>query len=179
MFSLQGCMNVAMTGAQVVYDRHNLQKKLTDQYISLQANRDVNGDKTRFKDTNIAIATFNRIVLLTGQVPEAWQRTKAQKIVEQIPNVKKVYNFITISKPSSALTQMSDAWITAKIKSKFIASNEIDPSQIKVVTENGTVYLMGIVLCSQAKAAIYLARTTDGVQNVVKILSYMKIYKEM
>src|SRR5690242_12888307 len=63
MISLQSCVNVAMTGAQVVYDRHNLQKKLTDQYISLRANRDVNGDRKRFGDTNIAIAVFNRIVL--------------------------------------------------------------------------------------------------------------------
>lgn len=175
---LYGCVDAAVSGAQAVYNRHNLQNNLSDHYITLQITRAINDSKL-FQDSSISVSTFNRVVLLTGQVMHPWQHAELDKIARKIRDVKRVYNQTTISKAPSALTEVSDAWITAKIKSKLIAANEVDPSQIKVVTENGTVYLMGIIPPSQAKAAIYLARTTEGVQNVVKIFSYLKISKQM
>ena len=178
MMPLYGCVDAAVSGAQAIYNRHSIQKNLCDQYITLQVTRAIN-DTRLFQDCSISVSSFNRVVLLTGQVLHPWQRAELDKIVRKIPDIKKIYNLTIISTPSSNLTQVSDAWITAKIKSKLIAANEVDPSQIKVVTENGTVYLMGIIPPSQAKAAIYLARTTEGVQNVVKIFSYLKICKEM
>jgi osmotically-inducible protein OsmY len=182
--TLQGCVNATVTGAQAVYDKNSLRQSINDQYTSMQINRAINDDG-RFKDANISVSTFNRVVLLTGQVPNQSLRLAAQKLTEETAKevgekadeVKQIYNQITISKPASNLTQVSDAWITAKIKSQFIASDIINPSQIKVITENGTVYLMGTVLSSQAKEAIEIARTTDGVQNVVKVFSYLKISK--
>ncbi len=176
---LAGCTdmatNVAVTGAQAVYNQHSLQKQWEDQYISMQAFRALDVDDTRFKNANISIATFNNEVLLAGQTPYAWQRAMAEDRVKQIPDVKRVYNLITVSSPSSPLTRMSDAWITAKIKAKLIASSDVDATQVKVVTENGTVYLMGILLPSEAQAAVDLARTTDGVERVVKVFSYLRI----
>lgn len=176
-YFLQGCVDVAMTGAQVVYNRHSIQKTLQDQYITMQAFKALNVDSDQFKDTNIEIATYNGEVLLAGQVPEMWQRNKAEEIVKQIPEVKRVYNTVTIAAPSSTLIRLSDAWITAKVKAKLIASNDLDATQIKVVTENGTVYLMGTIWPNEAEAAVDLSRDTDGVQKVVKMFSYLKIVK--
>jgi osmotically-inducible protein OsmY len=176
---LYGCVaSASVSGAQAMYNRHNLQKNFDDSYLTLDIRHAIKSDES-LSNANISVAVFNRVVLLTGQTPKAGQRKNAEEIAKGIPGVQQVYNFITISPPSSTLIQTSDAWITTKVKSKLIAANEVDPSKIKVVTEDGTVYLMGIVLPSQAEAAVYLASTTDGVQNVVKIFSYLKICKKM
>jgi osmotically-inducible protein OsmY len=172
-------MNVATTGAQVVYNRHEIEKNLQDHYLTLQAYQALFVKTDQFKNANISISTYNNEMLLAGQVPEAWQKTKIEKIIKQIPNIGNIYNLLQVQSPSSALTRVSDTWITTKIKTKLIASNDVDASRVKVVTENGTVYLMGVLLPEQADAAVELASNTAGVQSVVKIFSYMKISKKV
>lgn len=174
---LQGCVNVATTSAQAIYNHHSIEKNLNDQYITMQAYKALSIDNDQFKNANISTATYNGEMLLVGQAPEAWQRTKAEEIVKKIEDVQHVYNLVTIANPSSTLTKISDTWITAKIKAKLIASGDVDGSQVKVVTENGTVYLMGILQPDEAQAAIDLASNTDGVGSVVKIFSYVSITK--
>lgn len=174
---LSGCANVAVSSAQAVYSRHSIQKNLNDQYLTMRAFKALNIDDDRFKNTNIAISTFNGEILLAGQAPEPWQRIEAEKIVKKIPDVRTTYNLITVANPSSTLKRISDAWITAKVKAKLIASNDIDATQIKVVTENGTVYLMGILPPEDAQTASQLASETAGVEKVVKIFSYLRISK--
>lgn len=174
---LSSCMNAAMTGAQVVYDRHNLQKTLNDHYITMRAYRSIYADTKQFKDTNVSVSTFNNVVLLAGQVPKPNMRNQIETIVKKIPDIHEIHNLITVSNPVSTLTQISDTWITTKIKAQLIAANEIDPSKIKVITENGTVYLIGIIPPEQAQQAVQIARTTSGVQNVIKVFSYLHISK--
>lgn len=178
MQMLIACTNVAMTGASAVYNRHGIEKNVHDQYLTMQAFKCLKVKSDDFKNANIAIATFHDEMLLAGQVPEAWQKEKADAMVKKIPGVRTVYNQIQIENPSSSLTRMSDAWITAKIKAKMLASDDIDASQIKVVTENGTVYLMGTLLPEEADTVVDIARTTSGVASVVKVFSYIKITKQ-
>lgn len=173
------CLNVATTGAQAVYNHRSLQNTVSDQYITMQAYQNMNVKSHDFKNTNVTVSTYNAEVLLAGQVPTIWQREKAEQIVKEIPGVVRVYNQIEVSSPSSTLTRISDAWITTKVKSKLIASNDLDASQIKVVTENGMVYLMGILKPEEAQAAVDITRETAGVQGVVKIFSYMHITKKL
>lgn len=172
---LQGCADVAMSGAQVVYNRHSITKNLSDQYTTLQAYKALKKDNQLFEASNISIATYHGEVLLAGQAPEAWQRFRAEQLVKQLPDVSEVHNQIDVANPSSSLTRMSDAWITTKVKAKLLASEDLDATQVKVVTENGTVYLMGTVQPSEAQAAVELANDTDGVSRVVKIFKYMRI----
>ena len=179
VLGLQGCMNVASTGAQAIYNRHSLQKNLNDQYLSMQVSHELFFATKEFKDTNITITTYNSEVLLAGQVPEAWQKKKAGEIARRVDGVKDVYNTITVASPSSALTKVSDAWITGKIKAKLLACNDVDATQIKVVTENGTVYLIGTLPPDEAQAAIDIASNTDGVQRVVRMFSYIHISKRL
>lgn len=179
LLGLPGCANVAMSGASAVYNRHSIQKNFKDQYVTLQAYKALNVDSKKFKNANISISTFNGDVLLAGQTPEAWQSGQAEEIVKKIPDVGRVYNLMIVASPSSTLKRISDTWITTKIKAKLIASNDVDVTQLKVVTENGTVYLMGILPPSDAQAAVDLASETDGVEKVVKIFSYVKITKTL
>lgn len=176
-FMLQACTSVAMSGAQAVYNQHSLQKSINDQYTTIQAYQELKKHHDLFKETNITIATFNREVLIAGQVPNSWQKFRVEQIVKQVSTADEVHNMLTISNPSSSLTRLSDVWITTKIKTKLIASADVDVTQVKVVTENGTVYLMGILLPSEAEAATDMASDTDGVSHVVKLFKYLRISK--
>lgn len=178
--SLQGCLgaSAAATGAQAVYNKQTLREGSENHLITMRANRAIYIDTDRFKETSVSISAFHYIVLLTGQVATQEQREEIGEIVKNVPDVEKVYNFISVGPIPSPFTQMHDSWITSKIKSQFIASADIDPNQIKVVTENGMVYLMGILPHEQADIAVDIAKSTSGVKGVVKIFSYIRITKD-
>lgn len=175
---LSGCMNMAATGAEAVYNRHTIQKNLNDQWVTMQVYHQLHFKSDDFKNANISITTFNNEVLLAGQTPQEWQRTRAEEIVKKLTGVNTVYNFLTLESPSSTLTRISDSWITTKVKSHLITSDDVEASQIKVVTENGTVFLMGTITPEAAKAAVKIAGNTAGVKSVIKIFSYIHISKE-
>lgn len=174
---LQGCVSAAMSGASALYNRRSIEKVANDQYLTLQAYRALSNKTAPLKDANVTVATFNGELLLAGQVPSAWQRSKAEELVRNISGIKSVSNFITIASPSSTLSRINDTWLTAKVKAKLIASEDVDPSHIKVVTENRTVFLMGTVQPEEAEAAVDLARNTDGVGSVVKVFNYLRLSK--
>lgn len=176
--NIQGCMQVASTGASCVYNRHGLEESFNDQYKTYCAYRALDKCPKDFKNTNISLTTYHGEILIAGQVPESWQRNKVETLVKSVPDIDRVYNLLTISSPSSSLTRVSDAWITSKIKTKLLASNDVDASKVKVITENGTVYLMGILQTCEADAAVDIASNTDGVARVVRVFSYMKISKK-
>lgn len=177
LFLLQGCMDAAITGAQVVYNHDHITKSLNDQYISTQAYQQLVTDNRRFDHDNISIATFHKEVLITGQVSSVEKRNEVVDRIKSVSGIKKIYNFLDVGPPSSSLIRVSDSWITAKIKSQLIASDDIEPDKIKVVTENGTVFLMGILMADQADIAVDIARSTRGVQRVIKLFTYLRVSK--
>jgi osmotically-inducible protein OsmY len=179
ILSLQACVNVATTGAQALYNNHSLKKSWDDQYITMQVYEALHVKAYQFDDANISVSTFNGEVLLAGQVPTRIQKIKIEHMVKAIPGVKGIYNTLAIAAPSSTLIRASDTWITAKVKAKLIASADVDATQIKVVTENGTVYLMGTLVPEEAAVAFNIAHDTDGVQKVVRLFSYIKITKSL
>ncbi len=172
-------MNAAVTGAQAVYNRHSIKSTLNDHYITMKSERKIYVDTDRFQNTNVSVASFNGVVLITGQVENTAQRLEIEDIVKNIPgaSIREIHNAVILSNSASSLTKISDAWITTKIKSKLIAMDDIDPDQIKVITENGVVYLMGIIPHEQAEIAVDIAKMTEGVQSVVKVFSYIQISK--
>lgn len=174
--ALTACMySAAVSGAQAVYDRHSIQHKWDDSYTSIKAYRSIYHKTDEFKDTHVAVATYNNTVLVVGQVPNPNQKDAITALIQPLAGERKVYNFVEVASPSSQLIRVSDSWITAKIKSKMVAVNDVDPTKIKVVTENGTVYLMGTVPHEEADSAVHIAQTTAGVQKVVKVFSYVTI----
>ncbi|WP_295798826.1 BON domain-containing protein [uncultured Microbulbifer sp.] len=125
------------------------------------------------KAANIDVTSFNGVVLLTGQVPDNELRNLAGRTAQQVHSVRQVYNEVQVRGTTSVLARTSDTWLTTKVKSVLLADKEIDSGRIKVITENGVVYLMGLLTRQEAENAAEVARTVGGVQKVVKAVEYI------
>ncbi|MBX3709336.1 MAG: BON domain-containing protein [Gammaproteobacteria bacterium] len=177
--ALQGCIFVAGAAAgaaaiAIVYDHRTIQKVLEDTEVANKISDKIRKIPALRNESHIEVTVFNHIVLLTGQTPNLAWKQQAEEITKTVSGVTRVYNQITIEGPTSSLTHTSDAWITTKIKGEMLATENLKSSSIKVVTENGVVYLMGIVNTQQANVAVDIARQVSGVQKVVKIFQYTK-----
>lgn len=128
----------------------------------------------RFRDSRIVVSSFNEVVLLAGQTPTASLRMVVEKVAQQTSNVRRVYNEITIDYPISLAQQSKDTWITSQVRSKMLAQKGLDSGTLRVVTENGIVYLMGISTPEQANLAVDVARHVKGVRKVVKVFQYIR-----
>ncbi len=124
-------------------------------------------------DANISVTSFDGIVLLTGQVASADLIPIASAQVEPLRNVRKVHNELIVAGETSLLAKTNDSWLTTKVKSALSASETSDATRIKVVTENGVVYLMGLLTRAEAGAAEDITRDIKGVQKIVKVFEYI------
>lgn len=174
---LHGCFFVAGAAAgaaavAVVYDHRSMDKILLDQQIANVVYEKIHKVPALRDQSHIEVTSFNQVLLIVGETPNPAWRQQAEDIARTVPDVQKIYNQITIQGPSSSLTRASDGWITTKIKSEMLATKGLHSGTIKVVVENGVVYLMGIVTRDQAETAVDISRRVTGVQKVVKIFRY-------
>lgn len=121
------------------------------------------------KKAHIIVTSFNGIVLLIGQVASEELKILSAKQFADFQKVRRVYNEIQIAGPTSIFSRGNDSWLTTKIKAKMLTAKAVDASRVKVVTENGVVYLLGLVTEDEAAAAVDLTRRVYGVQKVVKV----------
>lgn len=177
---LQGCAGAVVGGAaagvSMAHDRRSAGTIVDDEIIELKAADKLISDKELFEQTHINVTSYNNILLLSGEAPTDALRSKAFSLVSGIPKVRKVHNELVLAAPSSLLTRSSDTWITTKVKTNLFNIKNIkgfDPSRVKVVSENGTVFLMGIVTRSEAEVVVDASRTVKGVQRVVKLFEYL------
>lgn len=175
---LSGCIFVvgAAAGAAaiaIVYDHRSISKSFEDARIANRVYEKVHFVRALRTESHIEVAAFNHVVLLTGETPNPAWRKQAEEIAQSTTGVTKVYNQITIQGPTSTLTRTSDSWITTKIKGQMLTADNLKSGNIKVLTENGVVYLMGIVTREQADIAADIARQVSGVQKVVKVFQYV------
>ena len=124
------------------------------------------------KDGHLGVTSFRGVVLLTGQVRDEESKALASEVLSGIEDVKSVYNELTISGPTALLARSADALVTSKVKARLVASEDVRGLEIKVVTENGAVYLLGTVTRAEGEAATAAARAVGGVERVVRIFSY-------
>ncbi|AIS11237.1 phospholipid-binding protein [Pseudomonas chlororaphis subsp. aurantiaca] len=124
-------------------------------------------------NSHIVVTSFNGIVLLAGQTPRADLKTLAEQAASAVQRVKKVHNELQVLPPSSLLARQNDAWLTTKIKTQMLTDASIPGSRIKVVTENGIVYLMGLLTQQEATQATNLVQGVSGVQKIVKLFEYI------
>ena len=124
------------------------------------------------EQAHVNVTVFNRAVLLTGEAWDEATRGEIGKIAAAAPNVRTVTNEIQVSGLSSATSRANDTTLTAKVRGRFLNSKDFSPLHVKVVTESGVVYLLGLVTEAEAEAATELARTTSGVRKVVKVFDY-------
>lgn len=139
---------------------------------SLAAQR-VEAAHPELKDANIEFTSFNGEVLITGQVPAANLIPMVTSEVQALRNVKKVHNELVVAGQTSLLSKTNDSWITTKVKTAFSTDDTADATRIKVVTENSTVFLMGLVTRAEAEQAVALTRDIQGVQKIVKLFEYI------
>ena len=173
---LQGCFPMVAAGAGTaalsITDRRTTGTQVEDEGIELRASNRINesyGDKV-----HINITSFNRSVLLTGEAPDASTRAGVEKIVMNVPTVRGVTNEIVVAGIASLPARSNDSFLTSKVKARFVDAGKFNPVHVKVVTENSTVYLFGMVTQKEADAAVEIARTTGGVRKVVKIFEYCR-----
>ena len=177
---LGGCAAVvvtgAATGANAAHDRRTLGAYVDDEGIELKARLVITEDNELYSATHVNIISVNGVVLLVGQAPTEAMRLRIEDLTRGIEKVRVIHNEMTIAAPNSYMTRSSDSLITAKVKGSLfgVKGHEgFDPSRVKVVTENGVVYLMGIVYRSSADAVATKASRVSGVQKVVKLFEYL------
>lgn len=170
--ALQGCFPVIATGVAVgvlaATDRRTVGAQTEDESIEWKVSSRIKeklGDKI-----HLNVTSYDRKVLLTGEVPNEQARETAGDIASKVENVAGIYNELAVAGTASLTSRSSDTFITSKVKTRFIDANQFAPNHVKVVTEAGVVYLLGIVNEGEAKAAIQVARTTDGVRKVVNVM---------
>ena len=173
ILQLQGCAGVVTAGAgtavAVTQDRRTTGAYIEDENIESKASKALSrhfGDNDKI---HINVESYNRYVLLTGEVPDQQTKEQAGVTALGIENVRNVQNELIIGPVASGSQQASDAYITSTVKGQFLTENKFNPNHVKVVTDNNVVYLMGIVSAKEADDATEIARSTSGVTKVVRV----------
>lgn len=173
---LQGCFPLAAVGGvgvgAMVNDRRTSGTQIDDEGIELRGSNRISD---RFGDkAHVNVTSFNRSVLLTGEVSNEASKAEIEKIVAGVANVRGITNEIAVAGSSALSSRANDSYLTSKVKARFVDANYFNPFHVKVVTENSNVYLLGIVTEQEAKLATDIARTTGGVRKVVRLFDYCK-----
>ena len=173
---IQGCAAVVAGGATsavaVAYDPRTTGTIVEDQAIELKAATAFLDDPAINESSHINVTSYNLVVLVTGETPTSDIKQRVVQIVRDIPKVNHVYDELTIAAPSSLVSRSSDSLITSKVKTRLLTTENFDGTKVKVVTENGIVYLMGILNHEEADTATHVTRQVGGVQKVVKLFQY-------
>jgi osmotically-inducible protein OsmY len=173
---LEGCAPVVVaggaTGAAVAHDSRTAGTVIEDQAIESKAWKTFWSDKEINDNAHINVTSYNTIVLVTGEAPNEELKGRIIDIVRNIEKVSHVYDEITVAAPSSYVSRSSDSVITSKVKTKLLSMENFDGTRVKVVTEKGIVYLMGLLLHEESDRVTDVARTAGGVQKVVKLFQY-------
>jgi osmotically-inducible protein OsmY len=174
--TLSGCAALAIgaaagTAALVVVDRRTTGVQVEDQNIefkSLARVREVLGDRG-----HVNVTSYNRMALITGEVPNEADRTAVEQAIARIENVRSTVNDLAVMGPSSFTARSNDTILTSKVKATYVDAKDVQATAIKVLTERGTVYLMGRVTEREASRAVELARGISGVQKVVRVFEVL------
>ncbi len=174
---LQGCVApvvAAGVGAGMMMstsDRRSAGAMVEDDTIESKSQKRI---EEKYKESaHVSVTAYNRFALVTGTAASEQAKMDIERIVGSIPNVKGIANEVVVGGPSAAASATSDSRITGNVKVRFVKSPAFKADHVKVVTENGVVYLMGLVTRAEADAASDIASTTAGVQKVVRVFEYI------
>lgn len=172
--ALQGCFPLAVTGvgaaAVMATDRRTPGMYIEDESIEWKALARLRAD---FGGSHVNATSYNRRVLLTGEVPDEATKKKIGEAIGRVDNVREVTNELKVAGAASLASRGNDALVTSNVKARMVNNGRFSPNHVKVVTEQGVVYLMGLVTPAEADAAVEIARTTSGVSRVVKVFEYV------
>jgi osmotically-inducible protein OsmY len=171
-----GCAPVVVAGAAaggvaVAVDRRNTDVQVADERIEWTSSSRVS-DKLKDQG-HVNVTSYNRMVLLTGEAATEAMKEEAEKLTAAVPEVKSVVNDIRIGAPTSMGSRSNDSYLTSVVKTRFVGEQKFNPLHVKVVTENGVVYLLGLVTRKEADDATNIARHVGGVKRVVRVFEYI------
>lgn len=161
----------AAAGGLIAADRRSAGAYIEDQEIELKAGKAI-ADNLK-ENVHANLTSFNRHVLITGEVSNEANKAKAESLVKPIQNVNSINNQLVVGQNTSISSRTNDSYITSKVKTKFVTENKFAANLVKVVTENGTVFLMGLVTHKEADDAAEIARTVSDVKKVIKDFEYI------
>jgi len=172
-FLLGGCASAPLTDSGQPRPTRSATTMVEDQRIESSAMDKLYSDAKLQQKIHINITSYNRIVLLSGEALSRELRDHVINIVRNLPGVRRVHNEIRIKDLTGFQSRSRDGWITSKIKARMLATKGFDSDAVKVVTEEGTVFLMGLVTRTEGRQAAEIARNIDGVRQVVKLFEYV------
>lgn len=169
---LQGCAAAVVAGGATAVtsanDRRTLGAQIDDKNVVLKAIRALADDPATAEGSNINVTSYNGVMLLTGQTRTEQVRQRAGALVARIDGVRDVQNQIRLGNNTGMTTRTRDSWISTKVKTQLLADEQVSGLNIKVITENAEVFLMGLVNDQEAAKAVDIARHVDGVARVVR-----------
>ncbi len=173
---LQGCVAATVVGVfggvSVANDNRTIGKLIDDQSIELNAHTKLAKVEGLTENANLQVVSVNAKALIVGQAPNTYLKDLAIKALNEVKEIEQIHDQIRISNTASLTTKTNDMWLTSKVKTALFQSEEIDASNVKVVTENGEVFLMGLVKTAEGSAAVEVARHISGVNRVFKMFEY-------
>lgn len=153
--------------------RRSLGSIIDDQSIETTATVNIRKTDAGLEHANVVVTSYNGIVLLTGQVPSEELRNAAAQTAALVKNVRQVHNYLTVGDVTGFAARSSDTLITTKVKAKLLTAANIKDSRVKVITENGEVFLLGLVTHEEGNIAGNVVQNTDGVQKVVMLFEFV------
>ena len=182
LFLLSGCSTIATGGAEItglslLHDRRSSQAILYDERIEITAGIELNSHDDTRNECHFNVTSYNGKVLVTGEAPTETLRNKIIALIRVIPGVKLIHNELRVTQPSSFSTRTNDTYVTTKVKTSISNIKNLpgfDATRIKVITESGVVYLLGLVHENEGNAATKKAQRVSGVKQVVKIFEFIK-----
>jgi len=173
---LSGCPMYSLSTASgsdsyIAEDRRTSGIFIEDEGIELKSSRRIH--QQYGNSVHINVTSYNRVVLLTGEVSSDELKNNIERLVMGVDNVRRIHNEIAVASMTSLASRSNDVLLTSKVKARFLAERKFQINHVKIVTENGVVYLMGIVKRQEADNAAKIASSTSGIRKVVKVFEYM------
>ncbi|RCV91099.1 BON domain-containing protein [Billgrantia montanilacus] len=177
VLTLAGCTTVtSVTNPGTIdenYGKRTLGAQVEDESIETKIAHNLRRNDARLGDARINVDSYNAIVLLTGQVPSEELKQMATEIARDVRNVRDVHNELTVAANLPASQRLSDTWINTRIRTSLATDETIDTSRLRFVTENASVYVMGIVTRAEADRIVNAISRIGGVQRIVKVFDYI------
>lgn len=176
-FLLSSCTNLiaASRSGPIVenYGTRTTGARVDDGLIETKARVNLKKIDQRFSQAQIDVDSHNGVVLLTGNVSAADMRNVATQTLEKIRKVRRVHNELVVSPPRSYGAKLGDAWLSRKVKTRLLFNKHVQSRRLQIVTEDGVIYLMGLVTRNEADKIVEVVKKAYGLQKIVRIFEYI------
>ncbi len=174
---LGGCVTAAVgtatvIGVDIVHDRRTLGSFVDDNTVEVKIRTAIQRDGELRKHTHLSATSMNGVVLLSGEAPTKALRDRAVALVRSFKEVRQIVDELRIAGETTLMSRLNDSWLTTKVKTRLFGRTRLDATRVKVVSEHGSVFLMGLVTREEGGQAAQITRSIKGVSRVVKVFEY-------